>query len=256
MRLIMFGKQLAEDDARRRLTGDLRGEHEVTVLQRERLSPEDARLERPQRESDHESHRQQAALVQERRDVDQQRDRRNDEEDVRDETEDVVDDAADVCGEDSERRGEDGGDRAGARADQKRAPRPPSDLREDVGSLVGRAEQMMKRRMLTRIEERELGRLARRDEERREQAEQHHAEHDPEPDARFRAAQQEDEPTGHARAARADERCRDRQVQHRLHLGHYAVLTRGSSTRLSRSMMKLATIGQSAKTSRSACVSG
>jgi hypothetical protein len=106
--------------------------------------------------------------VQERGDVDEERNRRNDEEDVRDETENVVDNAPDVRGEDSERRREDRRDRAGGGADEERAPRPPRDLREDVGSLVGRAEQVMERRMLARVEERELGRLARRDEQRRE----------------------------------------------------------------------------------------
>ncbi len=146
------GQELAEDDAPRRLSGHLRREDEVAVLQGQSLGAQDPSLERPQREPDHEGHRQQAALVQERGDVDEQRNRRNDEEDVRDETQDVVDEAADVRGEEAERGREDRGDRTGSGADQERAPCSPRDLREDVGALVGRAEQVMERRRLACVE--------------------------------------------------------------------------------------------------------
>ena len=90
--------------------------------------------------------------MQERGDVDQERNRRYDEEDVRDEIDDVVDHAADVGGEDAERRGEDRGDQAGSGTEEKRAPRAPCHLCEDVGALVARAEHVVERRSLARVE--------------------------------------------------------------------------------------------------------
>jgi len=70
--------------------------------------------------------------------------------------------------EDSERRGQDRGNQAGGGSEQQRAPRAPGDLREDVRALVARAEHVVQRRALARIEQRELGRLARGHEQRRE----------------------------------------------------------------------------------------
>src|SRR5262245_52545281 len=49
--------ELTEDDARSRLPGDLGREDEVAVSERERLTAQDPRLDRPAREPDDERHR-------------------------------------------------------------------------------------------------------------------------------------------------------------------------------------------------------
>jgi len=85
--------QLAEHDAPGRLAGDLRRLHEVAALERQGLSAQDARLERPERQPQDEDHRRHPARFEVARDDDQERDRRNDEEDVGQEVDDLVDDA-------------------------------------------------------------------------------------------------------------------------------------------------------------------
>ena len=77
------GHDLAPDDPPGALAGDLRGEHEVAVDDRERLAAQDARLDRPGREAEDQHHDHRAARRDEGRDHDQQRQRRDDEEDVR-----------------------------------------------------------------------------------------------------------------------------------------------------------------------------
>src|SRR5471032_2472654 len=98
--------------------------------------------------------------MQEGSDVDEERNRRYDEEHVRDQVEEVVDDPADIRGEYPEDRRGDGGEHTDGRAEQERAARAEDDLREDVDALVRGAEQVMQRRPLSRVEERELGRRA------------------------------------------------------------------------------------------------
>ena len=86
--------QLGEDDPRARLARGPCGRHEVAVLQRQRLAPQDARLERPEHDGEDDDHRSHPARVQVAREDDQERNRRDDEEDVGQEVDALVPQAA------------------------------------------------------------------------------------------------------------------------------------------------------------------
>ena len=238
----------------------LRREDEVAVLQRQRLPAQDPRLERPEHERDHDEHRRHAAALQEAGGDHEQRDRRDDEEDVDEQVDDVVDEPARVGGGDAEDDREGRGEEGRAGAEQQRPARAEHDLREDVAALVGGAEEVVPRRRLPRGEQVEVVRV--RDADPGSDHGDHHHEADHrEPGGGLRVAQHEREPAGHVEPAadaprRSREREVDRGVEGGIELRHQAVRRRGSRTRLSRSMIRFATITQTERTTSSACASG
>ena len=251
--------QLAEHDPRRRLTGGLRRQDEVAALEREGLTAEDARLERPEDEREDDRHRTHALCLEVDGDDDEERDRRDGEEDIREQVDELVDDAAGIRGGDAENGRDERRERAGHRTEQKRAASADDDLREHVASLVGRPEQVVPRRCLLRCEQVEVVRMGDRDERGDDRDDDDEGNQD-EADARLRVAQEEREPAGDPDAPPADTACvagRYADVEDSgIDLRHQLVRSRGSRTKLRRSMTRLATITQTESTTRIACASG
>ena len=252
--------QLAEDDAPGGLAGDLRCEHEVAVPQQQRLASEDARLERPEGQREDQDHRQGAAASQVGRDDDQERDRRDDEEDVREEVDDLVDQSARVGGEDAEHRRERRREERCGGAENERTACTEHDLGEDVAALVGGAEEVVPRRRLPRREQVEVGRVGDRD-PRCDQRDDDHEADEHEPEERLRVPREQGQPAGQPQPAAAPRRHDGEREclgldDRRLQLRHQEARTRGSRTKLRRSMTKLDAITQRAKTSSRPWVSG
>jgi hypothetical protein len=197
------------------------------------------------RQPDDQRHHEHAGVLQERRDHDQERQDRDDEKDVREEIDHVVDPAAAVGGEQAEGDRDRHRDHRSNKGDDERDPPAVNDLRPDVVALVGRAERILGRGGLAGQLAGFVRRVVR--EQRRRDRDHHDRRQEAEPEGRLWIPKQElqelwraQPPVRRRRDGTARDRCRDRLdravrgdrqrvvAERGFHMGHQAVLTRGS----------------------------